>query len=241
MNQLVRVRLVVLVGLAVIGIGLAGVGVAFGVTKPIADTASSGKFVVSEENVTFSAGGESAVVVDNVSDVREISIEETDTGHFTLRTTEEGALTDSERRRAREIAVTNDTVRRELDALGAYELTVQPIQKLNVSSVSQSRYTTVAEINQTGDEFTVRETSLERNDSGTVTIERDPTYVEDRASVRIRQPGVDDSRELKYSVTVDLANGSVTDVTDWDAIRRTAPSATVTRTSNATDVAIRTP
>ncbi|MFD1587650.1 hypothetical protein ACFR9U_11695 [Halorientalis brevis] len=241
MNQLVRVRLVVLVGLVVIGIGLAGVGVAFGVTKPIADAGSSGEFVVSEENVTFSAGGESTVVVDNVSDVREISIEETDTGHFTLRTTDDQALTETERQRAREIAVANDTVQRELDALAAYELTVKPIQKLNVSSVSQRRYTTVVEINQTGDEFTVRETALERNDSGTVTIERDPTYVEDRASVRIRQPGVDDSRELKYTVTVDLANGSVTDVTDWETTRRNAASATVTRTSNVTDVAIRTP
>ena len=51
--------------------------------------------------------------------------------------------------------------------------------------------------------------------TGTVTIDRDPKYVEDEAVVRIRDPATD---EMYYSATVDLENETVTEITEWDTV-----------------------
>ncbi len=60
--------------------------------------------------------------------------------------------------------------------------------------------------------------AFERSLSSTissVTLRRDRSYVERRASVGIQDPATD---EEAYSVMVDLTNGTVTRITDWDAV-----------------------
>jgi hypothetical protein len=46
-----------------------------------------------------------------------------------------------------------------------------------------------------------------------VTVDRSPSYVEDVAVVWVTPPDQEDPR---YSVTVDLTNETVTDITDWN-------------------------
>ncbi|ELY63152.1 hypothetical protein [Natrinema versiforme] len=234
MNEVVRSRLLVLVGLAVIGVGLAGVGTALGVAEPLATTGTSAEFVVAEDNVTFATGDESETVVDDLSNVSEITIEETDTGEFTVQTTEERPLTDSERERARTIAMTNETVKTELGEMDTYELSVEPIRKLSVDAFSQESYDVAGGLNETNNGTVIIGTTDDGGD-GSITVERDPSYVQDRANVRIRQPNASDRHELQYTVDIDVANGTVTDITDWDDIRQESPTVTMTGELNSSE------
>ena len=234
MNDVIRSRLLVLVGLAVIGVGVAGIGTAFGMTEPLSTPGTSAEFVVSEDNITFVTAEQSETVVDDLSNVSEITIEETDSGQFTIQTAENQPLTESERERARTLAMTNGTVNEALTGMDTYELSVEPIQQLNTSASNQVSYDVVVESNETNGGVIIWETTDDQND-GSVTIENDPSYVEDRATVRIRQSEADSSHDLKYTVDVDLANETVTDITDWDEIRQESSSVNVTRELNTTE------
>jgi hypothetical protein len=64
----------------------------------------------------------------------------------------------------------------------------------------------------TGSEKTVSLTVADANETGTVIIDRDPEYVEDEAVIGIRDLATD---ETYYSVTVDLDNETITDITEW--------------------------
>ncbi|WP_317175827.1 hypothetical protein [Halomontanus rarus] len=227
MNEVIRSRLLVLVGLAVVGVGLAGIGTAFGMTDPLSNTGTSAEFVVSEDNVTFTTDDTSKTVVDNLSNVSKITIEETDSGQFTIQTTKNQPLTESERERAQTIAMANGTVKEALDEMDTYELSVEPIQRLDTSSFSQESYDVVVESNETNGEVTIGKTTDDHGD-GSVTIERNPRYVEDRAVVRIRHSGENPPGDLKYTVDIDLVNETVTDITNWDEIRQESSSANVT-------------
>ena len=122
--------------------------------------------------------------------------------------------------------------------MDAYELSVEPIQQLNTSSFNDVSYDVVIEANETNGEVMVWETTADQNESS-VTIETDPSYVEDRATVRIRHPDRESPHDLKYTVDIDLANETVTDVTDWDEIRQESTSVNATRELNTTVVASR--
>lgn len=233
MDDSIRTRLLVLVGLGAVSIGLAGIGAGFGMTEPLTSN-SSGEFVVAEDNIKFKSSDESKTVVENLSGVREVNIEETDTGQFTIQTVEERPLTEHERERAREIALTNDTVSAALSEMDSYTISVDPIQQLNASAFNQVSYDSNTS-HETNNGITIIETS-EKEDHGSVTITREPNYVEGHAVVRIRQPDAPQSEDLEYSVDVDLVNGTVTDITDWDAIRQKSSTVTATEKLNVTGI-----
>ncbi|WP_202614421.1 hypothetical protein [Halostella litorea] len=215
----VRVRLAVLVGLAALAVGLAGVGTAVGVTDPIADADAGGEFVVADGSVTFAGNGENVTVVESTANVSEIRFEETDSGRFVVSTETDRPLTPAERDRAVEIARSNGTVRGKLAELDGYELAVEPVQRLEADQVSSYDVTLEADGNATAGEtdvFVANATAEDRD--GTVVVERDPSYAEDRAVVRVQQPDAAEGERLRYSVDVDLANDTVTDVTDWTAV-----------------------
>jgi len=219
-SRRVRSRFAAVLGLAVLGVALAGIGTPFGVTAPIAADDPSGEFVVSGQNVTFSNQGQQETVVRNLSNATTIEIEEADDGQFTVTTERNRPLTDAERERARVIARNNDTVRRALDDVSEYELAVEPIYEVDelsttkisgeVSTVNESEGISVVDL--------ADDSLSERDDA--VVVQRDPSYVEDEAVVRVRQPNETERTDLKYSVSVDLASETVTDITDWEDIRQ---------------------
>ena len=216
MTSDLRSRLTLLVTLAVLGVGLAVIGTAVGATTPLAGSESDAAFVVSEDNITFEQGDQRATVLDNMTRVDSIEIEQQGSGTYQVNTETEAPLTDSERSQGKAIARDNATVQQALQDLDQYKLIVEPIHKLTTDSIQT---TTVTGLNNTSMDsetvdgagtFTL--TMKDSNETGTVTIDRDPEYVEDEAVVRIRNPGTD---EMYYSATVDLENETVTDITDW--------------------------
>ncbi|WP_121821894.1 hypothetical protein [Halostella salina] len=234
MGSHVRVRLAVLLCLAALGVGLAGVGAAVGVTEPIGAGGTSGEFVVAGDSVTFSDGAGNVTVVENTANVTAIRVEETAPGRFTVETEAERPLSAAERDRAVEIARSNATVRAKLDRLDGYELGVDPVYRVTADRMRSYNVTIDADgvTNGSGNQtyvFTGNVSAEDRDDA--VVVERDPSYVEDRAVVRVRQPSADERRDLRYSVDVDLANGTVTGITDWAAIRE---DSTVEVSANAT-------
>ncbi|WP_310901527.1 hypothetical protein [Haloarcula onubensis] len=220
MDEVIRLRLLFLVGLSILGVGIAGAGTTLWAADPLATTGANPEFVVGDENVTFANGGESETVVHNVSNLSRITIRETDTGRFSIQTTEHRPLSATDRERAREIALNNSTVATGLDEIGEYELAVEPIQRLTVSDDTLRTYNVTLDNSsgQSDTTFTINETSVEERQSDSVTISRGTNYVADSAVVRIRQPGDDGSGELLYVVDVDLSTERVTDVTDWRSI-----------------------
>jgi len=218
MGSHVRVRLAVLVCLAALGVGLAGIGAAVGVTELITAGDTSGEFVVADDSVTFSDGTENVTVVENTANVTAIRVEETAPGRFTVDTEVERPLSAAERERAVEVARSNATVSARLDRLDGYELTVDPVYRVTADQMTGYNVTIDADDVTNGSDDGVYvgtvNVSTETRD-GEVVVQRDPSYVEDRAVVRVRQPDASERRELRYSVDIDLANGTVTGITDW--------------------------
>lgn len=220
MNKIIRSRLLLLVGLSILGIGMAGVGTTLMMPEQLANTGTNSEFIVSDENVTFTTENESEILVHNTSNLSQISIRETDTGQFSISTTENQVLNATERERAREVSLDNSTVAQGLDKIDEYEVSVEPIQRVTLSdNTPQSYNISINKSNEmSGNTFTINETSVEEQQSGTVTISRDTNYVVDSAVVRIREQRQDGSGELIYVVDVDLSTDSVTDVVDWRSI-----------------------
>lgn len=231
MNDALRSPYLVLLGLAVVGVSLAGAGTALGITQPLIQSGSSAEFVVSEHNVTLEVGGESETVVRNMTHVRDISIEESTDGRFTVNTTEAHPLTAVEREQAREIALANETVRTGVTSIDGYRVSVTGIRKINASAFETESLNMTETERVSGEyDFVIWTNGTSSEDSnGAVTIQREPNYVEDRASVRLYEGAADGEDELKYTVDVDLANETVTDVTDWGRVRDNAETITVSR------------
>jgi hypothetical protein len=241
MNDVIRSRLLVLAGLTVISIGLAGAGTAFGVAEPLADTGSAPEFTISGDTVTVSSGGKSDTLLSNLSQVSEIKIEETATGEFTIQTAEDEPLSQSERQQAESIAMSNATVEQVLDSMDTYELTVEPVQKVNISASNVISRNITIEENQTNGtfsgEFTINETESDTEREGVVRIRRESNYVDDRAVVRVYKPGVDSNQDLRLTVDVDLVNGTVTDILNWDTLRQNSSRVTKTTAWKSTEIA----
>lgn len=216
----IRSRLVVLAGLTVLGVALAGVGTALGMTAPLTNHGDNPTFAVNEENVTFTDNGNRVTLVENMSTVRSVRIDKVGSTQFQVSTETAQPLTAAERERARRIALNNQTVQSHLASLENYEVTIEPIRRLNMTSMQVASFN-ATKVNDSGDGgsvFKITNVSSEHED-GTVVVQRDPQYVEDRAVVRIRQPGAPERQALKYTVRVDLANDTVTGITDWEEIR----------------------
>ena len=232
MGGALRSRLGVLVVLAAIGLTVAGIGVSFG--TPTADSGDAAEFVVSEETVTFSDRNRTVTVADNVSNATTVEIQETDAGRFRVDAERRQPLTDAERERAIEIARTNRTVQERLAAIDSVEITVEPIRKLETTKTVDLSNATMK--NTSGNVSIYRfDTNTSEESDGSVIVNRDPAYVENRADVRISDPTADRETQLQYSVTVDLANGTVTDATDWVALRESTPTVTGTEIDDAQD------
>lgn len=216
MTSDLRSRLTLLMVLAVLGAGLAAIGTAVGATAPLAASGPGAAFVVSEDNVTFEQGDQRATVLDNMTRIDSIEIEQQGSGTYHVNTETDDPLMDSERSQAKAIARDNATVQQALQDLDQYELTVEPIHKLTVDSVQTTAFTGLNSTSMGSEtakgEETFTLTVKDSDETGTVTIDRDPQYVEDGAVVRIRSPATD---EMYYSATVDLENETVTDITDW--------------------------
>lgn len=168
--------------------------------------------------LVFGDQGQDETVIRNLSNVTSIEIEKIDTNQFTIKTERDPPLTDTERERAREIARRNETVRQALENLDEYEFIVDPIYKVEDTSPTQipGNYSTVDQsegtfkVNITNDALTERDKNV---------VNRDPSYVQEEAVGRVRHPNEDDPADLRYTVSIDLANETVDDITDWEAIR----------------------
>ncbi|WP_435066732.1 hypothetical protein [Haloplanus sp. C73] len=241
MTSELRSRLGVLAGLAVLGVVLAVVGTALGLPSSLVTGAPAAQFVVSDERVTLSNSSDDVVLVDNMSNVREIQVETTGRGQFHVRTREEPPITAAERERALEIARTNDTVRQYLDS-AEYTAAVEPVRIYNVSS--DKLYTDTVHLNESGinrkdtdrpvTTYNVTLVPDESNETrGRVTaVHREPKSPDHRAVVQIRRPAAPDHRELTYTIDVDLRNGTITDITDWEALQQDSSVRTVSADTN---------
>lgn len=218
-SSTVRSRVAFLLSLAIFSIALVGVGTALGVTDPLTSDEPGGEFVVSDQNVTFSNQDQQDTIVQNLSNVTTINIEETNAGQFTVKTDRDQPLTTAECERAIKLARTNETVRQSLADMEAYELTVDPIYKIDDLTTTQINGT-VSSVNDSSGVTKINTTDTSySNHNNSVVVQRDPSYVEDKATIRIRQPNEDGRTSLKYTVSVDLATETVTDITDWEEIR----------------------
>jgi len=203
-------RLVTLLVIGVFGIGFVLVGPSLGIAPPVLDADQGMTVTVSENNVTVDDGGQSAVVAENIETAETIKVTRSE-GRITVQ--RDDSLTERERTRAREITRSNETVQNHLAEMSGFELAVEPIvridddaiQATNVDSDSvETNDTTSGKIHQ----FERENTSVQQQ-GNSVTIHRNRSYVADRAVVRIREPNTD---EVRYTVRVDLANGTVTDL-----------------------------
>ncbi|OYR38764.1 MULTISPECIES: hypothetical protein [unclassified Halorubrum] len=213
MNEDARTGLVVLLVLASVGVGLAGTLAALGVGDPIADRDQVGEVSIAGTNVTASSDKSDTAVVTNVSETSDIELTE-DGGDILITTRENDRFTRHERGRAVEIVRANRTVASYLETVENEELTVEPIRKLNSGEAQTATFTfDVEETNSTlsaGETVKIRNLTVEKSDD-TVTVDREPSYVEDRAVVRIGRAGREDAR---YRAEIDLANETVVDITD---------------------------
>ncbi|WP_053947034.1 hypothetical protein [Halolamina sediminis] len=236
----IPVRLLLVVGLALVGVVLAGIGTAFA-PNGVVPSEPGAEFVVGDGNVTVAQSDQSETTVTTLSNVSAVRIDRTNASRFTVETRERRPLSRDERDRARTIALNNRTVSEAVDDVGAVELTVEPIRKLNTSSIATGQYNVTVDA-EDGGTFTVDLNDTD-SENGSVTVDRTPNYVDDRAVVKIRNSTADAPDDLKYSVTVDLANGTVTDITDWEHIRENEPTIEPTATAdNSTDTeAVATP
>lgn len=218
MGKDVRARLLALLALATLGVSLAAAGSTLGVGGPVAGSDASGELSVSDGAITFSDGDREVTAVENLTGVTRVDIAEED-GTFRVETASTDPLTADQRERAAEIARANGTVQRYLASVDQYGLRVEPIQRINASSIE----VTTGEFERVGqagaNESSTFRVTVRDSESGddSVTVDRDPSYVEDRASVRIQGPAGD----LQLSVTIDLTTDAVVSLTDWREIRGT--------------------
>ncbi len=214
MTDATRSEFVILAGLAIVGLTLAGATSALGVTETAAGDVG-GEFVVSDRNVTYSNNVQERTVIENLSGVEAIEIGRDETGHYSIRTEEATPLTEADCERAKRIARTNETVRRALARLDEYDLSVEPVRELSSQKVVGVTVEQSNESNWTNDSAGTRTFKVTNvtyvNESGSVVVQRDPKYVPDRAAVEIRGP----DGEHRYTVYVDLANRTVVDVVNW--------------------------
>ena len=221
MTDDLRSRLGLLAVLAVLGASIGWAGTALGYGGPITDTGSPPAFVVSESDVTFSDGGRTVTVLDDVTRTETVSIAADDEG-FTVERT--GPLTDAERRQAREIARANGTVQRHLAAVGDAELVVKPIRNVPTDRVSgtveieRGAPNGTVWTNASAENGSVATVTVQRVENVTVdereesvTLHRGTTYAEDTVVVELRESASD---ELRYEAQVDLAEERVVVVTE---------------------------
>ncbi|SDJ93522.1 hypothetical protein SAMN05216226_11257 [Halovenus aranensis] len=219
-----RTRLAVLGALLALGLVLALAGHAVGLPAGLTDPDPGASFRVSEDNVTVSADGTEVTAVDRMTNVSGVEISETD-GAFVIKTDRDNPLTDRQRNTSLAVARANDTVAGVLDDLDGYMLTVEPIRKLEATNTVNITMTNITAntaqaseglataINATDENetFDVTLYGSTSNGSDAVRVDRDPSYVDGRAVVYVRNTTTD---ERILSVVVDVENEAVASLTD---------------------------
>ena len=213
----VRMRLVVVAVLAAVGVGLAGAGAVLGAGDAIAGGDRMGEVTVAGTNVTVSGSDGEVVLTGNVSETSDLEIVEAG-GGITVAQRENEPFTRQERERAIEITRSNETIAAYLETVEDVAFRVEPVEKIDADEMQTA--TVEFDVNGTtgtiasGETVRVANVTVEEQDYS-VTINREPPYVADRAVVRIHGSDGDDP---DYSVEVDLANGTVAGVTDWTGV-----------------------
>lgn len=217
-----RTRLVVLVVLAAVGVSLAGAGVALGIGDALASSDRMGEVSIAGSTVTVSSSNGDVVLTETVPETSDLEISEHSGGITVAEQTEDDEpFTRRERERAVEIARQNETVESYLDTVANPTFTVHPVEKLNATEMQATTVTFNGserdDIDVSGNDSQVLKitnvTVEESSDS--VTIDREASYCEDVAVVHVGHPDRDRPR---YGVRVDLANGTVTGITDWAGV-----------------------
>lgn len=207
MKDDVRLRVLVLVGLAAFGAVVGATGGALGVGGPATDGPAA-EFRVTDDNVTVADDeGRKAVIIADMQNVDAVQIADSGDG-FNVTTRESEPLTDADRERAKRIARSNETVADRLEA-SDYELRVEPVRRLNASQSAKMSF----EVNESklGSEDTLHVGNVTVEDENSVTVERSPSFVSDRAVVFLERP---DGNRRAYTAHVDFDTGAVTRVVD---------------------------
>lgn len=225
-----RMRLGLLIALAIVGALMAGVGTTLGGVSPVGPT-SGGEFVVSETNVTFADSSQDVTLVNDMGNVTEVEIKEAEEGQFHIETDRASPLTTTEREQAREIAEGNETVASKLATIASPQLTVEPIKQIEANAIQLNVSATAESESRNLTVFEIENGSMDSGDEGVV-VDRNPSYVDDRAVVRIRDPQKNGRRALQYSVSVDLTNETVTKITNWKTLREDIPSVNTTESDS---------
>jgi hypothetical protein len=223
MNHDPRTRLVVLVVLAGVGVSLAGAGVALGGGGVLASGDRMGEVTVAGTNVTVAGSDGDVVLTETVPETSDIEISADGGGITVAEQPHEPAttFTQREREQAIEIAHHNGTIESYLETVADPTFSVHPIEELNTTEMQGATVTFSVnesdEIDASGDHGRVLKltnVTIEESDDS-VTVDREPAYVEDQAVVHV---GHSDRQGARYWVRVDLANGTVVDITDWEDV-----------------------
>ena len=197
-------QLPVVVGLAVLGVGLAGLGTAIGVPAPTADDSAS-EFAFEDENLTYSDGETEVEILDGTSRIETVEFDYTADG-VEVAVDEQRPLSESERNRAREVALENETVRKHLDDFGdgEYVTTVEPIRKVSATaSVDINDARPADETVETDGNATAFTVSYDENSDAVVADRVESAYIPGEASVQFKYP---DGRSLSVVVDIDAGN-----------------------------------
>ena len=212
MNTRVLSTAGLLVGLAVLGVLLAGIGAAIGVTDTITDNSEAARVTVNDDNVTVNGTGERTTLVDDLSNVSAIQIEETSEDEFTVRTVENELLSHDDREHATQIATTNETVRQYLRSTDDPDVEVSPVERVEVGSTGSSLNVTAVD-DASGDDENIDLEFVESADAtDSVTVSRETSSVEKQATVRISS---EDSDRAEFTIVVDLEDAEIVRFIDW--------------------------
>lgn len=197
-------RLPVVVGLAVLGVGLAGLGTAIGVTAPTTDGPTS-EFAFEDENLTYSDGETKVTILNGTSHVETVEFESTADG-VEVAVEERRPLSESERTRAQEIALANETVRQRLADVDDYAVSVEPIRRLDADrsvSIDVDGSESANGSVETDGNTTTFTVDYDRENDSVVADRAEPSYVPDEAAVQF------DYGDETFSVVVDIDAGTV--------------------------------
>jgi hypothetical protein len=214
MNDILGSPLIVLVALTSIGGSLAVGGVVLGVGDGVIGEDHMGEIRVTGDNITAASSEGETVLTTNVSETSDIEFTE-DGETISVTERENTPLTQREQERAIRTAQNNQTVASYLETIKNEEFTVKPVKQFDKEAIQTDTIeidTEKTDSSIVSEEYEVINVTLDQSED-TVTVDRTPSYVEDRAVVQISHTGRSNAR---YWVKVDLANKTITDITDRD-------------------------
>ena len=222
----VHVRIAVLAMLLAVGFGLAVVGIALGVDESLTDSGTGASFTVSENSVSFTHGDEQVSAVEEMENVTNVEIS-AENSELVVETERAEPFGPGDVSQIIDIAQQNETLRAELGDPEAYEYEVEPIYRLNASAtVSVESIDVVVagtdhgnwSAGDGGEQVEFEFVAIEDEGSeGSVRVDREPSYVEDEASVTVSDP---ETGVTRFTLVVDLDSETVVSVTDWQNANR---------------------